>query len=118
MTDNDVFKALRCCTLGGCCHKCPLYNEGPDDPDECKSYLITNAYKQLNRMHKEWIPVGGWPPEPLPENNKDVLVFTGGEICMGRYNVDTYAWTDVSGTVYLAVTHWRPLPEPPKEDEV
>lgn len=65
--------------------------------------------------------LGGWisVKERLPEYKQEVLVFYGGAI----YTADKMlTWEDGHVTFYIhrfdewrEVTHWMPLPEPPKE---
>ena len=61
-----------------------------------------------------WIKIG----EKYPEENEYVLAVDNGDIYMLQYAVDDkgimHFW-DVDG-VYTKhnVTHWMPLPEPPK----
>ena len=60
----------------------------------------------------KWIPVA----EQLPETGKIVLAYTG----VGYFS-DTAQWTGYRWEktwdfeVLYGVTHWMPLPEPPKE---
>ena len=59
----------------------------------------------------EWIPVS----ERLPEDNKKVLVLLVSKIeviAILRNNVWLVSWNHVT---LNHVTHWMPLPEPPKE---
>ena len=97
-----------------------------------------NAIEELSRLHEaqrqnlitlmnedpemEWIPV----TERLPEVDKNVLVFAcGNEITIGRMKRQTengyHVFIICHGIAReLArpgrITHWMPLPEPPKED--
>ena len=59
-----------------------------------------------------WIPV----TERLPEDGQWVLVWGHGQkipIMMFR---ESGAWIDDQFEFHTAVTHWMPLPEPPKEE--
>ena len=59
-----------------------------------------------------WITVS----ERLPEDNKKVLVALASKIevvAILRQNVWLVSWNHAPLT---HVTHWMPLPEPPKED--
>lgn len=61
----------------------------------------------------EWISV----KERLPEECEDVLVYLGeGKIDVCRL-IHNMFW-GASGALYDLgdVTHWQPLPEPPKEE--
>ena len=63
-----------------------------------------------------WIPVS----ERLPEEAMLVLVWTGDgdpgrEIAIGFMHKPGSWWTD-NYEYEMFVTHWRPLPDPPKED--
>ena len=58
----------------------------------------------------EWIPVR----EKLPENDTAVIVATDHEMvfqCLYAYD----GW-DLWEGYPVNITHWMPLPEPPKED--
>ena len=68
---------------------------------------------------QKWIPV----TERLPEEYDDVLCYRGSHIG-ALIDVYTYRgdnkWEDAYGyfesTEDEGITHWMPLPEPPKED--
>lgn len=65
----------------------------------------------------EWISV----EERLPEDQRSVLTVNGhGEIrIMGLWSKRGDEWTWVHNNRmmhYNDITHWLPLPEPPKED--
>ena len=82
-----------------------------------------------NKMLKDerrWIPV----TERMPEEDEDVLVFNGAEcFVMALVNKDKtdvwhwdgsyyMEWQNFNGTQHADVcdvTHWMPLPQPPKE---
>lgn len=81
-------------------------------------YLIANGVRletnqATSEENKRWIPV----TERLPEEMKPVLAWTP----MNEF-METAMWTGIRwektwdfDTIYT-VTHWMPLPEPPKED--
>lgn len=62
---------------------------------------------------QKWIPV----TERLPANWCPVLVvLRGAKISLlGSYRGDAWFWEKFSTTFNREVTHWMPLPEPPKE---
>jgi hypothetical protein len=66
---------------------------------------------------RRWIPV----TERLPEEGAEVLVRTSGalastEIAALTVGTTRREWEDLRGELFLGddVTHWMPLPEPPK----
>ncbi len=80
--------------------------------------LINAGYRK-----QEWISV----EERLPDNHRTVLVACKGitvggaaPIAVGSYGGGHWFLADAEGTLYLTkymhivVTHWMPLPEPPK----
>lgn len=74
-----------------------------------------NGYEQGKKDAAKWIPVS----ERLPENRGDVLLCRKwwNEIRnpqMGWYNEVSRGWFDLSNREIRNVTHWMPLPEPPK----
>lgn len=87
----------------------------------CESYptaevraLIDTAPTITPTPH--WISV----EERLPENKKKCLIYReSGTIkgfCFGRYNIKNGVWDcGVQNILIHGVTHWMPLPEPPKE---
>ena len=84
----------------------------------CMQKLLDDAADALERKKGEWIPV----TERLPKDG-DVLAYlkyaNNSRITAANYYKGT--WQDcVMGRLYLTeegfVTHWMPLPEPPKEE--
>lgn len=77
-------------------------------------YLLTNGvtFDEDINVPTKWIPV----TERLPEECKDVLVYriTGCEVDSCVSHPKAY-WSYDPVSQY-PVTHWMPLPEPPKED--
>lgn len=64
--------------------------------------------------HGEWISV----EDRLPEDSAEVNLFTRSRIVgSGYYDKYTKRWVQyhAGGAIYADVTHWMPLPEPPKE---
>lgn len=65
--------------------------------------------------------IGGWisVKERLPEEDKDVLAYNGAYMFIAAYTTNpTKYWYTITGSATLAITHWMPLPEPPKEEKV
>lgn len=94
---------------------------------EWESFWEKEASEALKRFQvavankPRWIPV----TELLPEDRSDVLAYlkyeVGGRIAAANY--DKGIWQDcVMGGLYRTeegvVTHWMPIPEPPKEGDM
>ena len=111
----SIAEALRCCRYASerGCAECPYRL---NNNEKCAHLLndAADAIEELLAKVPHWISV----EERLPENGKFVLVSDGDDIDTAcRYKaltpdeVETFFWDSV-----LEVTHWMPLPEPPKED--
>lgn len=92
-----------------------LYED--DSPYDRQAYTL--AVKALEAQ--KWIPV----TERLPKTSEDVIVFAYGNMIriwslerMHYTTADVY-WEceDGSNEEVDVVTHWMPLPEPPKDGE-
>lgn len=61
---------------------------------------------------QKWIPV----TERLPGNESVLIYSEGWGVAEGKYHPDTGEWTQYRwNAVRKPITHWMPLPEPPKE---
>ena len=108
-TPDEIKRGLECCHELACT-KCPYWlTKG------CAEVLQEDAkvcIQQLEQSVPRWISV----EERLPENDDAVLIMDNG-IGMGYYNIYSDEWTDCETADTIRVTHWMPLPEPPKEGE-
>ena len=83
------------------------------------AHLIANGVvlaKDDKKLAGKWIPVAErLPEEPL----QTVLVTNGTEVCVGTYSIIYEEFGVMCGRKHkrFGVTHWMPLPEPPKEVE-
>lgn len=105
MTDRDCIDAMIQSAVGDC----PPY----------WSIVIADHLIANGVTIQRWIPV----EERLPERTMpphDVLVYhdlkCGMFVDRAWYSYDLNKWCSVLG-MKLKVTHWMPLPEPPKEVE-
>lgn len=130
-TPEEIKKGLECCLkVGACNDECPYYNDGCGDDQEVKDALayIQQLEGELNAIvldhlyesgfmagfkaaYPKWISV----EERVPENDDDVLIITEFGISMGYYDIYRDYWVDYTNGDSNIVTHWMPLPEPPKE---
>ena len=77
--------------------------------------VVVRTQKSVLDKFPRWIPVS----ERLPENGEYVLCFCRANIvCVLRRDKDG-DWYENPTHVYMSgfVTHWMPLPEPPKKEE-
>ena len=79
--------------------------------DELEQRLF--VHRELNKPQK-WIPV----TERLPKDSGGVILCTRSRnVGVGFYDKNTRNWVQhySGGGICVDVTHWMPLPEPPKE---
>jgi hypothetical protein len=92
--------------------------------DEAKAAAEKLALEEALRWVEEvtpeaprWIPVGErMPPDDprMSSTSAEVLVCdAAGVVFLGWWDKDAKGWTDNQALI-LGVTHWMPLPEPPK----
>lgn len=86
-----------------------------------KAYQMMAEAYEAEVTKPQWIPV----TERLPEEKRaSYLCLTGGHChevrwTNNRYGLgesDRWGWSIFDIPQYSKVTHWMPLPEPPKED--
>ena len=119
---EELVKALRCCAEGEC-SGCPMYA----DKQRCQEQTLASSADQIEHDQKEiealraklpkWISVK--ERLPIDRLKKYLVAFrdTGGSIVdMARY-FPSDGWTcDNWDVPQNLITHWMPLPEPPKEN--
>ena len=124
-TQDEIKKWLECCTHGTC-NSCPYFGDECDSDREVidtleyiqqlENYIgeLTEKVAQLEAAQPKWISV----EERLPDEPGEVLACVYGRICIAWYS--NRCFETPSGMVFYAcenaVTHWMPLPEPPKEE--
>ena len=85
--------------------------------DECKTVDATTVAKDI-KVPNKWVSV----KDRMPKDGQDVLAYLnyGEETRIAPCNYYNGVWYDsvMNCVVVLQdVTHWMPLPEPPKEDK-
>ncbi len=74
--------------------------------------LLQGISQALNTSRNRWIRV----EDELPDKNVPVLVWEKqGFAYIDRLEAEC-AW-QIASTHHAIITHWMPLPEPPKEDD-
>ena len=93
--------------------------------DECKAPMCDHASRKGTVDHwngwvEEYWQRNSWIPtsERLPDTPKDVLAWAqNAGVWIGYYNAlpEFESWMYGAGKFLPKVTHWMPLPEPPKD---
>lgn len=88
-------------------------------PQLCDALEAMTARAEKAEAENRWIPVSERPPEPKDMKHINVLVIQTSALT-GRPNIMSVArWNGADwmckGMELARVTHWRPLPAPPKE---
>ena len=120
MNDQELIRSLRMCSKVSC-------NECLQEHTACyrRRWMNTAADRLEALVEQKWIPV----TERLPEDNRPVQVYLKNYTIQGGYVVHIGSY-DTAGFWFLrtqpgiasfpvrewVVTHWMPLPEPPKEE--
>lgn len=115
-------KGIACCERRGYCEgHCPYY-EPEKEALECTSELAHDALaliRHLDERIKEleegpkWISV----KDRLPRVLAQTLLYTNdGRMHVGQYNDLVGSFMFANAHLAGRVTHWMPLPEPPKEE--
>lgn len=76
--------------------------------------IIQNHNFLESLIKPSWIPI----TEHLPGNESILIYSKAGGVAEGKYNPDIGEWTQYrwSAKMKKEVTHWMPLPKPPKEE--
>lgn len=129
-TPEEIKNGLIHCSEIGCVG-CPYHDEdcSPHNPfQKCADdalMLIQQLENQITDLGKKvpkWIDVD----ERLPDKNENVLIAANGYVHSAAYYEysDGMAFsTETGDDIFCAghgkdkVTHWMPLPEPPKEEQ-
>lgn len=117
-TPEEIKKGLECCAKGWevCADNC-AYEESHGSAPRCMFALTEDALaliQQLEAQVPKWISV-----EEQAEPGEDgEYVCCGYWFGSGRKQVETAVYSGEWDIVNnFVLTHWMPLPEPPKEEE-
>ena len=113
---DELIKRLWECASGKC-FNCSQYTE-TTNASVCQKELMKQAADAIEELSKHrWIPV----TERLPDAGERVLCYCRANIYEVMKMRTDGAWVHndkVYDSAYMSgfVTHWMPLPEPPKEE--
>lgn len=117
-TAEEIKKGMEWCSGNACSDDCPYYYTSP----ECSANMCRDALayiQQLESQVPKWISV----KERLPEKSGYYLCWMPKYETMDKvhYSAKHMAFNAFDTTCIpesvISVTHWRPLPEPPKGEE-
>ena len=123
MTYDEIVQALRCCSYGCVCEKCPSRQD-----ENCIDHVNVSAAAAIERLVAEnaalrekvpqWISVEDSLPEVWKNEEDGALVnymIYSPEfgVDIGNYHAKAERWLCVG--LPCTVTHWMPLPDGPKE---
>lgn len=79
-----------------------------------KEYAVSfDSFLAGYQATQQWISV----EDRLPDKSPMVLAMCTDGYELAYYGMYGGGWTNTLGTEHLNVTHWQPLPAPPKEDK-
>ena len=99
-------KANSACVGTDCFEGCKFYIE-----NDCLYKLMEDLMIANGVTVQEWISVN----DKLPEDGESVLTYKNGNVDVQVYEKNRNGWIQGNWFWSMAtVTHWMPLPEPPK----
>lgn len=112
MTREEIVKALRECSSESTnCSRCPMWDSKLDL--RCMDAAMICAADMLEQDAQGWISV----KDRMPEYGRYLVTVVRDD---GAVAVHTATYNDLSWWMHSNVgeiTHWMPLPEPPKEEK-
>lgn len=89
-----------------------LYDKAARAHDHSYARMLNMTAKRLRELDEKqrWIPVA----ERLPEYGQEIIAYSGNVLKPTVYGV--HYWNKEFDN-WARITHWMPLPEPPKEVE-
>lgn len=113
-TSEEIKRGLECCAGAARCKDCPYYSDNAASCGRNKNRDALAYIQQMEVALPRWISVD----ERLPERPDTVLINLFGLVNIAWYCGDGKFGTP-SGLMFEdeGVTHWMPLPQPPKEEE-
>ena len=117
---DELVKALRETDFSD---GCPCEAEPMCNNKDCVILQAADAIEELMRRCEQfqYMPLPAWVPvtKRLPEPDTNVLVKSGSFVSVWSLREGDVYWEDEYSYFHdmCEVTHWMPLPEPPKEEK-
>lgn len=121
-TPEEIKKALEHCSADKPCGECPYRPE----VDSCIGMIARDALSYIRQLENQiadlgkkvpkWISVKEHPPK---DGQKVIAAFRDGGgviVDQARYSNGEFDFADWAYVWHENITHWTPLPEPPKEE--
>jgi len=119
---EELVKRLRYCAISdNQCSECKYHGGSPDGSKMCLDVLMEDTADAIEELSKpRWIPVTEEPPLKVGDDGYNgYLVYANGYYEVADYTIDKFdnaPYFHVNGEYEPTVTHFMPLPEPPKEE--
>lgn len=122
-THEEIKKALEHCGADKPCGECPYRKE----VDSCIGMIARDALSYIRQLENQIADLGKKVPrwisvkERLPKDGQKVIAAfrDGGGVIVdqARYSNGEFDFADWAYVWDENITHWTPLPEPPKEEQ-
>lgn len=119
---REAIEQIIASECGECADTCLEFDGIQPDCNQCLLYGVVKAVKALPAadVRPRWIPVTEEPPLKVGDDGySGYLVYANGYYEVADYTTDKFdnvPCFHVDGEYEPGVTHWMPLPEPPKEE--
>lgn len=120
---EDIKNGLSCCAGEAPCKDCPYYNGndakcGSGKNRDALAYIhqLEDQLREVTQKTPQWISVY----TQMPKDGQHVLTVNGDGVMEVLYYDEEWpnAFCGCGGLLKVCnITHWRPLPESPKEEE-
>lgn len=117
-TPDEIKKGLAGCNVRRCAKDCPYGDTIP-----CVMMMHKDAceyVQQLEAQVPKWISVKERLPETHEDGSVDAALVTDGDLIhMAYFSSGKWFYCssgEMKENMFYEVTHWMPLPEPPKEE--
>lgn len=122
-TPEGIKKGLECCAADEPCGGCPYRSE----VDMCIGMIARDALSYIRQLENQIADIGKKVPkwssvkeQPPKDGQKVIVAFRDGEdviVDQAKYSNGEFDFANWAYVWDENITHWMPLPEPPKEEQ-